>query len=246
MLGRGDVTVFKALGTRTNRKLGLVRLTIKVENREKDTAWEGSICSFQYLLFWNRRVWNIVCPSWFLRQNSWKGDWETSLLVSCTSSFSFSSAPVCCLPIFFLIFLFIYILFYFSRVLAVTDVLITISIGFWVHFCNHIFFYLFVLPGMLLLAHVFSFLALRMFLSNSKIFFQSSLPFSVFDVILFISFPLVQCMINQFYINREITKISCWNEADTHCCWVSVYELFSGYFTLEFPLCQLNILSHNL
>lgn len=110
---------------------------------------------------------------------------------------------------FFLIFLFIYILFYFSRVLAVTDVLITISIGFWVHFCNHIIFYLFVLPGMLLLAHVFSFLALRMFLSNSKIFFQSSLPFSVFDVILFISFPLVQCMINQFYINHEITKISC-------------------------------------
>lgn len=60
------------------------------------------------------------------------------------------------------------------------------------------YFLLFVLPGILSLPYVFSLLSPRMSLSNSKIFFQSSLSVFVFDVILSISFPVVQYVINLF------------------------------------------------
>lgn len=129
-------------------------------------------------LCWNTKAWN-VCPSWFLWQNSWKGDWN--LCFFHVFPFSFLTVSLC---YFFLRYLFIYC--FASKCFGSHRCFSDFSIDFWVHFCNCISFHLFVLAGVLLLPHsFFPFLSPRMFLSNSKFFSPSSLPFSVFDVFFF-------------------------------------------------------------
>lgn len=112
---RGGLTAFKAQGTKNNRKLDWVRLTVKVWERKM--LHETAAATHSSNFFWNRWAWNIVSPSWFPWQNFWKGDCKTSLFIPCASSVSFSSAPLCCLHrvFFWYLFLFLFLLFTFQE-----------------------------------------------------------------------------------------------------------------------------------